>query len=640
MFDIQENLKKLPDEPGVYLHKDKLGQIIYVGKAVSLKKRVRQYFQSSKNMDPKVRAMVANIEEFEYIRCGSEMEALVLENNLIKKYQPKYNILLRDDKTYPYICVTADKWPRIIKTRRILKDGAKYFGPYSDVGAVNSMVDLLNSVYRIKKCSASEFPEGFRPCLNYHIGQCDGICTGKADHGDYMNMVEEAVKFLRGKQSDLLSYLKEQMNEASENLDFENAARYRDYIIAAKALTEKQRVTLSHGGDMDLILYAGRGYVTKFLVRDGKLIGRDTFDMKVPETEEAGNVIEAFIKQHYGQMPEGPSEILLSKDLEDREILQEFLSQCWGKKVSINVPVRGEKKAFMEMALRDTMELTDSIEEKEKNKKERAERLRTQIGDVIAKAKVGQPSESWVDEETGEIISLLSDTKNRDYRVEAYDISNINGVDNVGVMVVYEGLKPIKKAYRKFRIKTVDGADDYASMREVIARRVKRGLSGDKTFLPLPDLMLIDGGKGHVQVVRETLESLGVEIAVTGMAKDDFHRTRALVYCPQSAGGNGEFVEEELKGNGMLFGYIGGIQEEVHRFAIDYHRGKRRKGMLKSALDDIPGIGPKKRTSLMNYFGNIEKIKEASAEELLKVPGITQANAQAIVNFFIDKKGD
>lgn len=640
MFDIQENLKKLPDEPGVYLHKDKLGQIIYVGKAVSLKKRVRQYFQSSRNMDPKVRAMVANIEEFEYIRCGSEMEALVLENNLIKKYKPKYNILLRDDKTYPYICVTGDVWPRIIKTRRLQKDGGKYFGPYSDVGAVNSIVDFLNSVYRMKRCSAASFPKGFRPCLNYHIGQCDGICTGKADHKDYMKRVDEAVRFLRGRQSDLLAYLKERMKEASDSLDYENAARYRDYIIAAKALTEKQRVTLSHGGDIDLILYAGRGYVTKFIVRDGKLIGRDTFDMQIPEEENAQNVIEAFIKQHYGQMAEGPGEILLSKDLVERPILEEFLSGCWGKKVSINVPVRGEKKAFMEMALRDTMELTENIEEKEKNKQERAEKLRTQIGDIIEKATDAETTCEWVDRETGEIISLKDKSADRDLRVEAYDISNINGVDNVGVMVVYQGLKPLRTAYRKFRIKTVQGADDYGSIREVISRRISRALSGDDTFLPLPDLMLIDGGKGHVQAVKNVLEDAGVHIAVAGMAKDDFHRTRALVYHKKTAGGNEEFAEEELKGNGMLFGYIGGIQEEVHRFAIDYHRSRRKKGMLRSVLDDIPGIGPKKRTVLMSFFGSVDKIRAASAEELLEVPGINSSNAEAIVNFFIDKKDD
>lgn len=580
MFDIQENLKKLPDEPGVYMHKDSLGNIIYVGKAVSLKKRVRQYFQSSKNMDAKVRALVSNIEEFEYIKCGSEMEALILENNLIKKYMPKYNVLLRDDKTYPYIKITNEYWPRIEKTRRIVKDGSKYFGPYSDAGAVNEMVDLLNKIYRIKRCAAKEFPKAARPCLNYHIAQCDGICAGKADHKDYMKRIEEVIHFLKGNQKNMVQYLKSQMEEASENLDFETAARYRDYMIAAKALNEKQRVVLSNGKDMDLVMYAGKGNVILFFVRDGKLIGRETFHMD--DSVDAGydEVISSFIKQHYGQMTSGPSEILMTKELLEKELLQDFLTQLWGRKTSLLVPKKGEKKAFLEMAQRDTNEMINNIEEKEKNKQERDMKIKSLIGDVIEKAKVASPTIEYLNHETGEYIDLVSSDENRALRIEAYDISNTNGVDSVGGMVVFEGLKACKKSYRRFKIKSVEGPDDYKSMQEVVYRRLSRALQGDESFLPLPDLMLIDGGKGHIEAVRQIIESLEIEIAVAGMAKDDKHRTRALVYHPKSKAGAGSFVEEELKSRTMLFSYIGNIQEEVHRFAIEYHKTRRTKRML------------------------------------------------------------
>lgn len=637
MFDIKENLKKLPDEPGVYLHKDKLGQVIYVGKAISLKNRVRQYFQSSKNMEPKVRAMVSNIEEFEYIKCGSEMEALILENNLIKKYMPKYNVLLRDDKTYPYIKITNEKWPRILKTRRVIKDGSKYFGPYSDVGAVNQMVEFLNQIYKIKRCSAKEFPRDARPCLNYHIGQCDGICAGYAKHADYMRRVDEAATFLRGKQSSLLNYLKDKMNEAAENLEYENAARYRDYMIAAKALTEKQRVVLTHTKDIDLVMHGGKGHVVLFFVRDGKLSGRETFTLETSIEENEDSVLGAFIKQHYGQMTNGPGEILLKKDITDRALLERFLSSCWGKKVSLFVPQKGEKKAFLEMAEKDTYEMMKNIDEKEKNKRERNDKIKTQIDDVIEKATIDKATSQWINEDTGEIISLLNEDGEAPHRVEAYDISNINGIDNVGAMVVFNGLKANKKAYRRFKIKSIEGPNDYGSMQEVIYRRVVRALDGDVGFLPLPDLMLIDGGKGHIEAVHKILEELNVEIPIVGMAKDDSHRTRALVYHPLSKVGRGQFFEEELKGNSMLFRYIGNIQEEVHRFAIDYHKGLRSAKMTKSILDDINGIGPKKRNALLNKFKTIDNIRNATKEELLCTEGINERNAEDIIDFFIAK---
>lgn len=637
MFDIKENLKKLPDEPGVYLHKDKLGQVIYVGKAISLKNRVRQYFQSSKNMDAKVRAMVSNIEEFEYIKCGSEMEALILENNLIKKYMPKYNVLLRDDKTYPYIKITNEKWPRIQKTRRVVKDGSRYFGPYSDVGAVNQMVEFLNQIYRVKRCSAKDFPKGFRPCLNYHIGQCDGICAGYGNYDDYMKRIDEAATFLKGKQNNLLNYLSTQMQNASENLDFENAARFRDYMIAAKALTEKQRVVLSHTKDIDLVMHGGKGHVIVFFVRDGKLSGRETFTLETSIDEKEDSVIGAFIKQHYGQMTNGPAEILIRKDIEERQLLEEFLSSCWQKKVSLTVPKKGEKKAFMEMAKRDTAEMLKNIDEKEKNKRERKEKIATQLDDIIEKATVVPATKEWTNYETGEIISLKGDIKKDGHRVEAYDISNTNGIDNVGAMVVFNGLKANKKAYRRFKIKSVEGQNDYGSMQEVIYRRIKRALEGDEGFLPLPDLMLIDGGKGHIEAVRQILETLQVEIPIVGMVKDDTHRTRGLVYHPKSHYGKGAFAEEPLKSRSLILSYIGNIQEEVHRFAIEYHKGLRSSRVTKSVLDEITGIGPKKRNSLLQTFKSIDAVRKASKDELMKADGITENNAEDIIQFFIDK---
>lgn len=637
MFDIKENLKKLPNKPGVYLHKDKLGNVIYVGKAVSLKNRVRQYFQSQKNMDAKVRAMVSNIEEFEYIICDNELEALVLENNLIKKYKPKYNVLLRDDKTYPYICITNEKWPRIIKTRLPKKDGGTYFGPYSDVSAVNNMIDLLNSIYKIKKCSAKVFKKGFRPCLNYHIKQCDGICVGKADHDAYMKRIDEVSRFLKGKQKDLLSYIKSEMENASERLDYENAARYRDYISAAKAIAEKQRVTLAHTKDMDLILYAQNGNIAVFYVRDGKLSGRETFSMRTSEGDSENDILLAFIKQYYVNVPNGPSEILLQREIDEEEELENFLSALWNKKVRIHMAKRGEKRAFMQMALDDMTRMVTNIEQKENNKREREAKIREQITGVIKKATLSQPTIEVIDKNTGEILALKKDEQasERKLRVEAYDISNTNGTFNVGSMVVYDEGRPNKKAYRRFKIRTVAGADDYASMQEVIYRRVKNALAGDRGFLPLADLMLIDGGKGHVHAVLEVLRELDISLAVVGMAKDDFHRTRALVYPVRGTDGTIAFAEEELKENELLFKYIGSIQEEVHRFAIDYHKRLRDKDMTHSILDDIEGIGKVKRMNLLRHFKDIEKIKNASEEELLQVPKITKKNAENIVNFFL-----
>lgn len=636
MFDIKENLKKLPDSPGVYLHKDKLNNVIYVGKAVSLKKRVSQYFQNSKSKDAKVRAMVENIDEFEYIKCGSEMEALILENNLIKKYQPKYNILLRDDKTYPYIKITNEKWPRVVKTRQVIKDGGSYFGPYSDVGAVNNMVELIGKVYKLKKCSTRKFPKGFRPCLNYHIGQCNGMCIGREKNSEYLDRIKQAKVFLKGNSMDLMGFLKREMNLASENLQYEKAAIFRDYIISAKALMEKQRVVLSQDKDLDIVLLNGKSEVVLFSVSAGKLSGRETFEINDRDEDEK-NILGAFIKQHYGQQAKGPCEILIKEEIPEHSLTEEFLSQLWGRKTKISIPVRGEKKALMEMVKSDMLDMIKMREARLENRASRGENLRKQLGDLIEKSRIiPEYNRSKIDyitevvnEETGEILELFKRSEDS-YRVECYDISNTNGIDNVGAMVVFDELAKNKKAYRKFKVKSIEGANDYGAMAEVIERRIKRGLSGDKGFLPLPNLLLVDGGKGHVEVAISVIKKYDIDISVVGLAKDDNHRTERLVYKSKE----GKFVEEALKERTMLFSYMGNIQEEVHRFAIEFHKNIRDKKVAKSALDEIKGIGEKKRNALLIYFGSMEKIKGASVEELLKVQGITKRDARAIAKFF------
>ncbi len=616
MFDIQENLKKLPDSPGVYLHKDKLGQVIYVGKAVSLKNRVRQYFQSSRHMDPKVRSMVSQIEEFEYITTGSEMEALILECNLIKKYSPKYNVLLRDDKTYPYIKVTMEEaYPRLLKTRQVKKDGSKYFGPYSDAGAVNQIVDLLNQVYALKKCSARVFPKGFRPCLNYHIKQCDGICQGTVSPAEYREKIDHAVEFLRGRTKGILSHLEEEMRKASENLDFERAAEYRDYIMAAKALSEKQRVVLQDTKDVDLILVA-RGakqrHVVLFFVRDGKLSGRETYDLQSMEEDSSDEIVAAFLKQHYSQSIHLPKEILLEKQPEEKPLLEAYLSELAGHQVRLLAPQKGEKRALLELAKKDVVEMVKTIDQRAEVRKERAQSLGKEIYTILNH--MGYEDQPY---------------NGRDYRVEAYDISNTNGVDTVGAMVVFEGLRPDKKSYRRFKIRTVEGQDDYACMQEVLFRRFRRALEGDEGFSVLPDLILMDGGKGHVNAAIEMIRAMDLDLAVAGMAKDDHHRTRSLVYVE-----NGQMRELRLREHPLLYKYMGTVQEEVHRFAIDYHRGLRGKRMLTSVLDEIEGIGPAKRGALLDHFGSVERIKQASVEELREVKGITEKLAEKIREYF------
>ncbi len=601
MFDIQEQLKKLPDCPGCYLHKDSFGQIIYVGKAISLRRRVRQYFQSPENHTPKVRRMVQDIAEFEYITCGSEMEALVLECNLIKKYRPKYNILLRDDKTYPYIKVTLQEdYPRLVKTRRIVSDGAKYFGPYADAGAVNVILDLLNSAYGLKRCRADSFPPGFAPCLNYHIHQCRGVCRGDVDRAEYRASVEKAMDFLLGRDKQIQHQLREKMQQAAERMDYEAAAVFRDHMAAVDAIMEKQRVVLSHPEDIDIILLSqglSGTHAVLFTVREGKLSGRESFFLGDAD-ESRGELVAGFIKQYYSSGVIVPKEIMTDSLPQDAELLAEWLSEIRGSHVSLLVPARGEKRALLDLVRGDVVEMLKDLDEKEQRRREKAESIRLGLADVFGP----------------ELAAQI-------HRIEAYDISNINGVDSVGGMVVFVDGRPFKNGYRRFKIKTVDGANDGASRQEGLLRR----LSGGED---LPDLILMDGGKPQVNAALAALAALGLDIPVAGAVKDDRHRTAALLY---------DGVETPLKGLPGLYSYVGAIQEEVHRFAIDYHHRLRGKGLSRSILDEIPGIGEKRKLSLLSHFGSVDAIRRASEEELAAAPGMNAAAAARVSEYFQQK---
>lgn len=633
MFDFEENLKKLPNSPGVYIHKDKLGQVIYVGKAISLRKRVRQYFRLPKNPDAKVAAMVSHIAEFEYITCATEMEALVLENNLIKKYMPKYNILLRDDKTYPYIKVTTkEDFPRIFKTRYFKQDGNRYFGPYSDVKAVDTVVELLNDRFLLKRCSAVRFPQDSRVCLNYHIQKCKGYCQTLSKMGNevclddrvvdnrvkekYLEGVQNALELLNGKGKKLVAELKSEMEGYAENLEFEKAKLCRDQILAINNINETQRATLLNVKDTDIVM-AVRGerehFVAVFFVRDGKLSGRETFSMQAEITDDSQRLVSEFIKQYYSGQPSIPHEILVAKELDDAALIEEYLTSIAGKSIRIYRAQKGDKKALLDLAIRDSIEMTKNIEEKHIREEERRRNLGTEVYEAFGKA-------------------YLNLEKKEEYRIESYDISNTNGVDTVGSMVVFLGLTPVKKDYRRFKVKTVIGQDDYKSLEEIVERRFKRAVEGDQGFKTLPDMIFADGGKGQITAVKKGLDKIGGEIAkipVIGMAKDDRHRTRAAVIIQ-----DGKYQEIELSSKPLLFRYFGTVQEEVHRFAIDYHNNLRGKNAFKSVLDEIEGIGEKKRNALLTYFKNVADIRKASKEELCQVNGITEKNAEAIISFF------
>jgi excinuclease ABC subunit C len=620
MFDLKEQLKKLPETPGVYLMKSKSGEIIYVGKAISLKNRVRQYFQSQKNKPPKVQAMVANIDEFEYILTDSEVEALILEANLIKKYQPKYNVLLRDDKQYPYIKVTlGEKYPRIFKTRKVIKDRSKYFGPFIDIGAVNHTIEMLKKFYPLKNCNKNLEKNKDRPCLNYHIGRCLGPCSGKVAQEAYMKMIDDILLFLSGKYEDLVKKIETKMKEASIAMNFEKAAEYRDQISAIHSIMEKQKIISSSDIDQDLIAMA-RGLedvcVMIFFNRGGKLIGREHYMVRASEEDSRGEIMSAFIKQFYAGTALVPKEILLQDEAEDLELIEKWLSAKKGSKVNIKLPKRGEKKELLDLVHKNAVETLEQFREKLIRDREKREGAIKALGAYL-------------------------ELEKKPVRIESFDISNTQGVDSVASMVVFENGKPKYSDYRRFKIKTIEGPNDYGSMQEVIYRRFKRGIEERMTmeekgiidhtgkFSKFPDLILIDGGRGHVNAALEVLSALGVNIPTAGMVKDDYHRTKDLLYKNK---------EIHIQKDKIVFQLIGKIQEETHRFAITYHKSLRGKTMVQSVLEEIPGIGQKRRIALLKHFGAIDKIKKASIEELSRVEGMNKKAAKGIKDYFHKKE--
>lgn len=629
MFDISEELKKLPTCPGVYMHKDRLGSVIYVGKAVNLRNRVRQYFQNSSQHSPKVRAMVGNIAEFDYITCETEMEALILECNLIKKYMPKYNILLKDDKTYPYIEVTlSEEYPRVIRTRSVRRDENRYFGPYSDSTAVWRILKMIDEMYPLKKCSTRNFPDNVRPCLNYFIGKCKGVCVGKADPVEYREMVDDIIGILSGKDARVVRRLEEKMYAASEEMKYEEAAKYRDYIRALKSLSEKQRATMVRDHDIDILIPIRthrNQIVAQYRVREGRMIGREIIYMNDSNESSREELLSAFLKQYYLSVSRIPKEIIVPVHPDEEELIVDLLNHIddmnakaqtdTAHKTRLYVPERGEKKALLDMTLTDSVELSKSLDQRAERDEERKANLRKEIPKLIRRAAELDHS----------VPRLLEEDDEREYRVEAYDISNMNGLDTVGAMVVYEGRNPVRGDYRKFRIRTAEG-DDYGSLQEVMYRRLKRAREGDTGFNTYPDIMFIDGGLGQVHAVKTVMDAFHLTIPVVGLAKDDGHRTRAVVFSDGS--------EIDLKEHPLLFSYAGNIQEEVHRFAITFHRGTRGKKMTHSVLEEIPKIGPKRRRALMEKFRSIEAIRKASYEELMEVSGMNSEAAESVLEFF------
>lgn len=629
MFDINEELKKLPTCPGVYMHKDRLGTVIYVGKAVNLRNRVRQYFRNSSQHSPKVRSMVSNIAEFDYITCGTEMEALILECNLIKKYMPKYNILLKDDKTYPYIEVTmSEEFPRVIRTREVKRDENRYFGPYSDSTAVWRILKMIDEMYPLKKCSTLHFPENTRPCLNYFIGKCKGICVGKADREEYLEMIRDILGILGGKDAGVIRKLEGKMMEASDALKYEEAAKYRDYVRALRSLSEKQRATMVREHDIDILIPIRTHHnqiVAQYRVREGKMIGREIIYMNDETESTREELLSAFLKQYYLSTSRIPKEVIVPVHPEEEDLISELLNHIdemnakagtdVPHKTRLYIPERGEKKAILDMTLADSVELARSLDERANRDEERKKNLRQKISELIRRAA----------EIDGAIPRLLEEADEEEYRVEAYDISNMNGLDTVGAMVVYEGSRPVRNDYRKFRIRTAEG-DDYGSLQEVMYRRLKRAREGDPGFSRYPDIMFIDGGLGQVHAVKAVMDAFRLTIPVVGLAKDDAHRTRAVVFTDGS--------EIDLKSEPLLFSYAGNIQEEVHRFAITFHRGTRGKKMTHSVLEEIPKIGPKRRKALMEKFRSIDAIRKASYEDLMETEGMNSRAAESVLEFF------
>ena len=614
MFDIQEELKKLPGKPGVYLMHGEKDEIIYVGKAISLKNRVRQYFQSSRNKGPKIEQMVTHITRFEYIITDSELEALVLECNLIKEHRPKYNTMLMDDKSYPFIKVTVQEpFPRIMMARQMKKDKAKYFGPYTSVGAVRDTIELIRKLYKIRSCNR-RLPRDIgleRPCLNYHIHQCDAPCQGYVDQQEYRESIDQVLQFLNGNYDLILGDLQRKMEEASEAMEYERAIEYRDLLQSVQKIAQKQKITDTAGDDRDIVAMAKDledAVVQVFFVRNGRLIGRDHFFLRLTGEETKREILSSFIKQFYAGTPYLPAELMMQEEPGDMELLEEWLTEKRGHKVHIRVPKKGSKEKLVELAQRNAA----LILTKDK------ERLKREEGRTIGAVK--------------EIENLLG--MKEIVRMEAYDISNISGYASVGSMVVYEKGRPKRSDYRKFRIKSVQGPDDYASMEEVLTRRFEHGRrereegSMENSFTAFPDLILMDGGRGQVNIALEVLDKLRIHIPVCGMVKDDNHRTRGLYY---------NNVEIPIDRNSEGFKLITRIQDEAHRFAIEYHRKLRGQGQVHSVLDDIPGIGPARRKDLMRRFPGLEAIRNADVETLKELPSMNEAAAESVYNFFHPK---
>lgn len=617
MFHIEEELKKLPAEPGVYLMHDEKDEIIYVGKAINLKNRVRQYFQSSRNKTAKIEQMVARIARFEYIITDSELEALVLECNLIKEHQPRYNTMLKDDKTYPYIKVTTgEAFPRVMMTRTMKKDKSRYFGPYTSVGAVRDTLDLIHKLYKIRTCNRV-LPRDTgkeRPCLNYHIRQCDAPCQAYISEEAYGTQVAQVLEFLNGHYEKLFKLLENRMREASEAMEFEKAIEYRDLLESVKKVAQKQKITSSSMEDRDIIAMAKDerdAVVQVFFVREGKLIGRDHFHLTVGLDEQKSQLLTSFIKQFYAGTPFLPKELWVQEELEESELIAQWLSAKKGQRVRVTVPKKGEKERLVELAQKNAKMVLKQDKEKIKR-----EELRT-IGAVRELAE-------WIG---------LHDVK----RIEAYDISNTSGYESVGSMIVYEDGKPKRSDYRKFKIRTVQGANDYASMKEVLTRRFAHGLEEMQqleekgieqqfgSFAHFPDLLLMDGGRGQVNIALEVLEELNLAIPVCGMVKDDHHRTRGLYY---------QNVEIPIDRHSEGFRLLTRIQDEAHRFAIEYHRSLRGKEQVKSILDEIPEIGDTRRKALMRHFKSIDAVRDASIEELAQVAGMNRKAAMSVYEFF------
>ena len=621
VFDIQEELKKLPDRPGVYIMHDAKDAIIYVGKAINLKRRVHQYFVRKIGRGPKIERMVEQIARFEYIVTDSELEALVLENNLIKEHRPKYNTLLKDDKTYPYIRVTVEEeYPRVQFTRKMKKDKSRYFGPFKSAWAVRDTIDLLRKLYKIRDCSRV-LPRDIgqeRPCLNYQIGQCDAPCQGQIGKEAYRENVDRALDFLNGNYTPVLKMLEEKMQKASEELNFEDAASYRDLRESVLQVSQKQKIDQSDGEDKDILAMAQDGQdavVQVFFVRGGRLIGRDHYFIRIGMDEEPQEILSNFVKQFYAGTPFLPRELMLECGINDQALLEDWLSSRRGSRVYIRVPQRGTKEKLVNMA-RENAEIV---------LRQDRERIRLEEGRTIGAMQ--------------ELASLLG--IGYVSRLEAYDISNTSGVESVGSMVVFEHGKPRKSDYRKFKIRTVQGPNDYASLKEVLTRRFEHGLREKEelerkhadsrlgSFTNFPDLIMMDGGRGQVSVAEEVMEELQLEIPVCGMVKDDYHRTRGLYF---------RNVELPIDTRSEGFKLITRVQDEAHRFAIEYHRSLRSRAQTHSMLEEIEGIGPARRKALLRAFGSLEGIRDADLESLSRAPSMNRGSAGKVYAFFHPEK--